>query len=83
MYRDTTLTSAESALKKCGYMFIREQHPFGCVPTYKKGNKVVFVHNGVRLTPAEMLADLKENWRPADRESQDWFCSKMEYYFSF
>ena len=52
---------------------------------HEKTGKIIYLHNdgsGFRLmNGAAVLADLRENWRPASDEDRNWMLLSMESYF--
>jgi len=66
-----------------GYYLIKSYQMWGWCPTYRKENgskeDTLFYDQQTNqlLTWPEMKALLKETWRPAAREEQDWFVANL------
>lgn len=66
-----------------GYYVIKTHQMWGWCPTYRKENggkdDILFYDQQTNqiLTWQEMKALLKDTWRPAGREEQDWFVANL------
>lgn len=71
-------------LRDAGYTLIKQHHMFGRCPTYQHNETkaIVFYHQRRFMTAMEVLEDLREYWRPAAKEEQEWSILHMEKYFN-
>jgi len=66
----------EGVPKLDNYFLIKEYQKWGHCPTYRnKDNKddVLYYYEGKLWRWEELKEELKDTWRPASREEQDWF----------
>ncbi len=62
------------------YFLIKEHQKWGYCPTYRnKDNKddVLYYYEGKLWRWEELKEELKDTWRPASREEQDWFVTHL------
>ncbi len=62
------------------YLLIKEHQKWGYCPTYRnKDNKddVLYYYEGKLWRWEDLKEELKDTWRPASREEQDWFVTHL------
>jgi hypothetical protein len=72
------------ALEAQGFHLYREHFRWGHGAAYRTADSqhFRFVDRGDVLTPKQMLARLKDEWRPQARDDVDYFCFRMEADFT-
>src|SRR5215510_251132 len=69
----------DAHMREQGLFCNREYFLWGKTPLYRNhaGTKWRFYAWGYVYTPREMLADLRDRWRPAARDEYDYACGRM------
>jgi hypothetical protein len=61
-----------------GYFLFREHYRWGKTLSYRnKNNDRIYLVDGTWVDEDNLKRIMKETWRPAGREDQDWFVSNL------
>lgn len=73
-----TMDQLDQDMHSKGYYLFREYYRWGKTLSYRNDNgDKVYLVNGVWTDWNGLKENVRETWRPASREDQDWFVSNL------